>query len=246
MENSITEKLKALWDLQIVDSQLDEIKILKGELPMEVSDLEDEVAGLTTRKEKIESAIKEVEGENGEMIAMQKEAEANIVKYKKQLDDVKNSREFDSLNKMLDMANLDIQLAQKKMKELKGIIEGKRETSAVTDARLEARKKDLDIKKVELQGIIEKTEKDEEKYQKQSEKAQKKIDDRLLKAYSKIRTSYKNGIAVATIERDSCGGCFNYIPPQLQLEIGTHKRIIACEHCGRILIDDSVNAVAAD
>jgi uncharacterized protein len=244
MENSITERLKALWDLQLVDSQLDEIKILKGELPMEVSDLEDDVAGLNTRKEKIEASIKDTELEAGEMTAMTKEAEANIVKYKKQLDDVKNSREFDSLNKMLDMANLDIQLAAKKLKELKGIIEGKKETLAVTEARLAGRKKDLEVKKQELQSIIEKTEKDEEKYQKQSEKAQKKIDERLLKAYSKIRTSYKNGIAVATIERDSCGGCFNYIPPQLQLEIGMHKRIIACEHCGRILIDDTVNAVA--
>jgi uncharacterized protein len=246
MENSITEKLKALWDLQLIDSQLDEIKILKGELPMEVSDLEDEVAGLNTRKEKIEASIKDTDAEVNEMNVMQKDAEANIVKYKKQLDDVKNSREFDSLNKMLDMAALDIQLAQKKLKELKGILEGKRETLAVTEARLAGRKKDLDVKKVELQSIIEKTEKDEEKYQKQSDKAQKKIDERLLKAYQKIRTSYKNGVAVATIERDSCGGCFNYIPPQQQLELGMHKRIIVCEHCGRILVDESITAVPAE
>ncbi len=246
MENTITDKLKALWNLQLIDSQLDEIKILKGELPMEVSDLEDEVAGLVTRKEKIEASIKDTEAENNEMTAMQKDAEANIAKYKKQLDEVKNSREYDSLNKMLDMAHLDIQLAQKKQKELKGILEGKRETLAVTEARLASRKKDLELKKVELQGIIEKTEKDEEKYQKQSEKAQKKIDERLLKAYHKIRQTYKNGIAVATITRDSCGGCFNYIPPQQQLEIGMHKRIIACEHCGRILVDESISEIYAE
>jgi uncharacterized protein len=246
MESSITEKLKALWDLQMVDSQLDEIRILKGELPMEVSDLEDEVTGLITRKEKIDTSIKDTDLEVQDMNVMTKEAEANIVKYKKQLDDVKNSREFDSLNKMLDMANLDIQLAAKKLKELKGIMDGKKETMAVTDAKLIARKKDLEVKKQELQSIIEKTEKDEEKYLKQSEKAQKKIDERLLKAYSKIRTTYKNGVAVATIERDSCGGCFNYVPPQLQLEIGMHKRVIACEHCGRILIDESVNSVVND
>jgi predicted nucleic acid-binding Zn-ribbon protein len=147
---------------------------------------------------------------------------------------------------MLDMAALDIQLAQKKMKELKGIIDGKRETLAVTEARLAGRKKDLDVKKVELQGIIEKTEKDEEKYQKQSDKAQKKIDERLLKAYHKIRHSYKNGVAVAQIARDSCGGCFNYIPPQQQLELGMHKRIVACEHCGRILVDESITSIHAE
>lgn len=240
VEASVTEKLKALWNLQQIDSQLDEIQILKGELPMEVSDLEDEIAGLDTRIKKLKAILKESEQEIARMQASAKDADANIKKYQKQLEEVRNDREFKALQSEIDLAKLDIQLSEKKVREAKAGLESKKDGLAVAEAKLEAKQKELDAKKVELQGIIEKTEQEENRLRTQSEKARKGIEERLLKAYDKTRRTYRNGLSVVTVERNSCGGCFNNVPPQVQLEIGVHKKIIACEHCGRILVDHSI------
>ncbi len=241
-ELSVAEKLKSLFELQMVDSDFDDIAVLKGELPMEVSDLEDEIAGLDTRVQKLNYTIKDMEADVSHHKANIKDSENNIARYEKQLDNVKNNREFDALTKELELQKLEIQLSDKKIKEIRFLIGGKEEILETTVARLTQKQKDLDNKKVELSQIIEKTEKEEEKLKKKAEKSRKKIEERLLNAYDKIRNSYRNGLAVVTVERNACGGCFNKIPPQLQLEIGLRKKIIACEHCGRILVDrDIVN-----
>jgi len=240
VEATITEKLLKLWTLQQVDSQLDEIGILKGELPMEVADLEDEIAGLDTRCKKLRAGVKEAEQEIAQIQTLAKEAESNIKRYQKQLDEVKNNREYEALQKEIELANLDIQLSEKKMRDSKVKLDAQKDNLAVAEAKQEAKQKDLDAKKVELQGIIEKTEAEENKLRNKSTKARDGIEDRLLKAYDKTRTTYRNGLAVVTVERNSCGGCFNHVPPQVQLEIGLHKKIIACEHCGRILVDQAI------
>lgn len=240
VEASVAEKLKALWNLQQIDSQLDEIQILKGELPMEVSDLEDEIAGLDTRIKKLKATLKESEQEIAKMQTTAKDADANIKKYQKQLDEVRNDREFKALQSEIDLAKLDIQLSEKKVREAKSSLEIKKDGLVVAEAKMEAKQKELDAKKVELQSIIEKTEQEENRLRAQSDKARKGIEERLLKAYDKTRRTYRNGLSVVTVERNSCGGCFNNVPPQVQLEIGVHKKIIACEHCGRILVDQSI------
>lgn len=240
VEASITEKLKKMWDLQQVDSQLDEIQILKGELPMEVADLEDEIAGLETRSKKLRAGVKEGDQEIARFQTAAKDAEANIKKYQKQLEEVKNNREYEALQKEIELAHLDIQLSEKKVRDAKGKLDAQKESLTIAEAKLDAKQKDLDAKKVELQGIIEKTEAEENRLRTQSVKAREGIEDRLLNAYDKTRRTYRNGLAVVTVERNSCGGCFNHVPPQVQLEIGMHKKIIACEHCGRILVDQSI------
>ncbi len=239
-ESTIAEKLTLIWELQKIDSQLDEIQILKGELPMEVADLEDEIEGLSTRITKLKGSLKESELEMSRISGVAKDAQIKIAKYEKQIEEVKNNREYDALVKEIELAKLDIQLSEKRGREHKAQVDMKKEQVIVAEARYEARKKDLDAKKTELAAIIEKTEKEEEKLKKKSEKGRKGIDERLLKSYDKIRKTYKNGIAVATIERDSCNGCYNKTPPQMQLEAGLHKKIIACEHCGRILVDRQI------
>jgi len=240
VEASVAEKLKSLWNLQQIDSQLDEIQILKGELPMEVSDLEDEIAGLDTRVKKLRAILKESEQEISKMQSMAKEAEANIKKYQKQLDEVRNDREYEALQKEIELAKLDIQLSEKKVREAKAGLESKKDGLSVAEAKMEAKQKELEAKKIELQGIIEKTEEEEKRLRSRSEKARQGIEERLLNAYDKTRRTYRNGLSVVTVERNSCGGCFNNVPPQVQLEIGLHKKIIACEHCGRILVDASI------
>ena len=239
-EASVADKLRTLWNLQQVDSQLDEIQILKGELPMEVADLEDEVAGLDTRIKKIKATLKESDLEISKMQNAAKDTDANVKRYQKQLDEVKNNREHDALLKEIELAKLDIQLAEKRVKEAKSQLDGKKEGLTIAEARYEAKRKELEIKKVELQGIIVKTEQEEAKLRTLSEKARHGIEDRLLKAYDKIRRTYRNGMAVVPVDRSSCGGCFNSVPPQLRLEVGLHKKILACDHCGRILADQSI------
>jgi predicted nucleic acid-binding Zn-ribbon protein len=240
VEATITEKLQKLWDLQLIDSQLDEIQILKGELPMEVADLEDEIVGLETRCKKLGASVKEAEQEIAQMQATSKEAENNIKRYQKQLDDVKNNREYEALTKEIELANLDIQLSEKKVRDAKVKLDAQKDSLAIAEAKKEAKQKDLDAKKVELQGIIEKTETEENKLRNKSNKGRQGIEERLLNAYDKTRRTYRNGLAVVTVERKSCGGCFNNVPPQVQLEVGLHKKVIACEHCGRILVDQSI------
>ncbi|MGB1217912.1 MAG: zinc ribbon domain-containing protein [Saprospiraceae bacterium] len=240
---TIPEKLKQLNDLQTVDSKLDAIEILKGELPMEVRDLEDEITGLETRVGKLEESIAGVESEISKHETNIKEAEALIVRYTSQLDNVKNNREYEALNRELELQKLEIQLSEKRIREARTNIEVKAGTKTNSEEKLAAKKSDLESKKVELEKIIEKTEKDEEKFSKRSEKARKKIEERLLKAYDRVRSNYRNGLAVVQIKRNSCGGCFNRVPPQIQLEVQQRKKILACEHCGRVLVDDNIDQV---
>ncbi|TXB62026.1 zinc ribbon domain-containing protein [Phaeodactylibacter luteus] len=245
-EPTVAEKLKSLYELQTVDSKIDEIEILKGELPIEVSDLEDEIAGLDTRVNRLKGQIEDYNKEISNHQANIKEAEALIERYNSQLDNVKNNREYDALMKELEMQNLEIQLSEKKIRGAEKERERKEETLKATEDRLAGKQKDLETKKVELEEIIKKTEKEEQALRKASEKARKGIEARLLKAYDRTRTNYRNGLAVVTVERSACGGCFNMIPPQLQLEIAMSKKIIACEHCSRILVDDSIAAEVED
>jgi uncharacterized protein len=239
-EQSIADKLRALYALQQIDSKMGEIGILKGELPIEVSDLEDEITGLKTRSKKLETNVADVEHEINQHNANIKESEGLIVKYEKQLDNVKNNREFDALTKEIELQKLEIQLSQKKIREATVTRDTKKEALDTILAKLGARSKDAENKKVELSKIIEKTEKEEAKLLKESDKARKEIDERLLTSYDRIRKTYRNGLAVVTVARGACGGCFNRIPPQLIIEIGVMKKIIACEHCGRVLIDEAI------
>lgn len=239
-ELTAEDKQKELYRLQLIDSELDDIKVLKGELPMEVSDLEDELAGLQTRIDKLQTSVNSMETD----VANHKNniVESNILieRYTKQLDDVKNNREYDALSKEIELQKLEIELSEKKIGNIDKDREAKNEVLANAQERFDVKQKALEEKKVELEKIIAKTEKEEQKLQKRTEKQRKLIEDRLLNAYDRIRASYRNGLAVAYVERDSCGGCFAKIPPQVQIEIGQRKKIIACEHCGRVLVDENI------
>jgi predicted nucleic acid-binding Zn-ribbon protein len=239
-EITIAEKLVELFRLQHLDSQVDKIRTQRGELPLEVQDLEDEVAGLETRMKKLQDELAEMEGQVNERQNLIKDAKAQIKKYEGQQSKVRNNREYDSLTKEIEFQNLEIQLAEKRIKEAKASIDGKKQVVDDSKKLYEERKKDLDLKKKELDGIIAETEKDEKDLLKKSEAASKLIEARLLGAYHRIRGNARNGLAVVPVERGSCGGCFNSIPPQRQLDISSHKKIIVCEHCGRILVDDYV------
>lgn len=243
-EQTVAEKLQELYRLQTIDSKVDEIAILKGALPMEVGDLEDEIAGLSKRISRNEESIAELERENSRHHANISESEALITRYEKQLETVKNNREYDALTKEIELQRLEILLSQKKIKETTTQLDAKNETINASRAKLESKLKDLEVKKVELEKIITKTEKEEAKLAKEAEKVRKSIEERLLKSYDKIRSRYLNGVAVAAVERESCGGCFNRIPSQVQIEIAATKKIIACEHCGRVLVDAAL--VGAD
>lgn len=239
-EITVAEKLVELYRLQHIDSQIDKIRTQRGELPLEVQDLEDEVAGLETRMKKLQDELGEMEGQVSDRQNLIKEAKAQIKKYEGQQSKVRNNREYDSLTKEIEFQNLEIQLAEKRIKEAKASIDGKKQVVEDSSTLYEERKKDLDVKKKELDGIIAETEKEEKDLVKQSQTATKLIEERLLSAYNRIRTNARNGLSVVPVERGSCGGCFNSIPPQRQLDISSHKKIIVCEHCGRILVDDYV------
>ena len=239
-EVSVEQKLTALYSLQQIDSQIDKIKIVRGELPLEVEDLEDEIAGLETRianfqeeKDKFEQFITE---KNESII----ESNALIKKYTEQKMNVRNNREYDSLTKEIEFQNLEIQLSEKKIKEAKFRIDGIVADMKDASEKLEMRQQDLAAKKSELTGIIAETEKEEDDLVKKSQQNEELIEERLLTAYKRIRTNARNGLAVVQIERDACGGCFNKIPPQHQLDIKLHKKIIVCEYCGRILVDEDI------
>lgn len=236
-EMTVAEKLLALNELQNIDSKIDEIQILKGELPMEVQDLEDELEGLNTRIKNLEKAVHAYEEEIAGYKGKAKEAETLILRYEAQQDNVKNNREFEALMKEIELQRLEIQLSAKKVKSSEVLIEEKRTVLNEAKEASVKKVKELEDKKVELERIIKETDKEENSLAKKSESSRKNIEDRLLRAYDKIRTNYRNGLAVVSIERNSCGGCFNMIPPQVQLEIAQRKKIIVCEHCGRILVD---------
>lgn len=233
---SIAEKLDNLRQLQEIDSEIDRIRTVRGELPLEVQDLEDEVEGLETRISKLKEELNELEVEISDRKNANKEAEAAIAKYKEQQNNVRNNREFESLSKEIEFQELEIKLNEKKSKEAKFKIESKKEVLDEAIARKDFRMEDLNSKKSELDEIIAETQAQEEKLEKKSAAAIKKLDERIAGAYTRLRENAKNGLAVVPVDRDSCGGCFNKIPPQRQLDIQSKKKIIVCEHCGRILV----------
>ncbi len=238
--STVKEKLEELHALQVIDSKKDQFQILKGQLPIEVSDLEDEIKGLETRLTRLEEQVAdqlEEENKHKENII---NSNTLIEKYNKQLDDVKNNREFEALTKEIELQQLENKLSEKRIKEAQISVEQKKEMLENTIGRLDSKKKDLEEKKIELDKIVEKTEKEETKLGKAAERTRKKIEPRLLKAYDKIRARYKNGLAVVTIRRSACGGCYNRVPPQIQIELGLYKNIITCEHCGRVIVDNEI------
>lgn len=235
-EVSVAEKLDALFELQKIDSEIDRIRTVRGELPLEVQDLEDELIGLETRLKKLQDEIKDMDQEAADRKNAIKDAEAAIVKYKEQQNNVRNNREFESLDKEIEFQNLEIKLHDKRIKEAKFGMSGKKEAMEEAKNRLDLRKGDLAAKKAELDEIVSETQKEEDALTEKSEKAKSLIDNRLVIAYTRLRENAKNGLAVVPVDRDSCGGCFNKIPPQRQLDIQSKRKVIVCEHCGRILV----------
>ncbi len=237
---TVEEKLRAFYALQLVDSEIDKIRTLRGELPLEVQDLEDEVAGLETRignlKQEINELEKAVVGKNNEIVASQ----ALIKKYEEQQNNVRNNREYDSLSKEIEFQNLEIELCNKKISEFTTQATLKREAVNEAEAALDERQKDLESKRTELEEITRDTQKEEEQLLERSAELESRIEERLLSAYKRIRSNARNGLAVVPVKRDACGGCFNQIPPQRQLDIRSRKKIIVCEYCGRILVDDEI------
>ena len=240
-EISIEEKLRALYELQSVVSAIDKIKILRGELPLEVQDLEDEIAGLKTRIHNLEDEIKMIETAISNKKIAIRESQALITKYTEQQNNVRNNREFDSLAKEIEFQNLEITLSEKRIKEFTNDMTVKKDAITSSKTLLNERLEDLNRKNKELEEITEETKIEEEKLKSKAEKIEFFIEPRLLTAFKKIRKNARNGLAVVTIQRDACGGCFNKIPPQRQLDIASHKKIIVCEYCGRILVDEKIN-----
>lgn len=233
--------------MQTVHTKIDRIRQVRGELPMEVADLEDDIAGLDTRIEKIRTELDDLEDSIVNRRNMIADAQAAIKKYEGQLNEVKNNREYDAITKEIEIQGLDIQVSEKRIREYEFEIRNKTEVYESTQASLESAKAELEIKKGELDTIVAETEKEEGELLKLADKAEKNIEERLLKVYNRLRSTYKNGLAVVSIDRDSCSGCHNKIPPQMQLEIRQRKKIIVCEHCGRILVDeDLVTEVEAE
>ncbi len=239
-EFSVEEKLKALFVLQEIDSNIDKIRTIRGELPMEVIDLEDEIIGLTTRLDNMREEATNLDDQINKKKQSVKDAKEQIKKYESQQSKVKNNREFDSLNKEIEFQNLEIQLAEKRTKEYANEVITKQLILEETQAVLDERNAVLNLKKTELENIIEETKKEEDQLHKISAKARTIIDDRLLSAYTRVRSNARNGLGLVAIQRDACGGCFNKIPPQRQLDIRQHKKVIVCEHCGRILVDPKI------
>jgi predicted nucleic acid-binding Zn-ribbon protein len=237
-EISVEQKLKALYKLQVIDSKIDKLRSVRGELPMEVADLEDEIAGLNTRIDNIKNDIKNLEDSITNNKTKITDSKALIKKYEKQLDNVKNNREFDALNKEIEIQGLEVQAAEKRIKNNQFDIEQKKQALETINVELEGRNVDLKNKKGELDMIVEETEKEEKVLLNSRQEASNVIEERLLTSYNKIRGSVKNGIGVAQIVRDSCGGCFAKIPPQRQSDIKQRKKILVCEHCGRVLVDN--------
>ena len=239
-EFSVEEKLTALVTLQKIESKLDEIQILKGELPMEVADLEDEILGLHSRQQRIEEEINGVTEFIEQRKEAIKEAGALIKKYEKQSGNVKNNREFEAINKEMEMQQLEVKLAEKHIKDATEEIAEKAVALEKAKKNIAVKEGVLATKKGELEKIIAANEKEEKHFNKLAAEAKQHVDPRLLVSYEKIRTSYRNGLAVVPVERDACGGCFYYIPPQKQSEIKQHKKVMVCENCGRILVDEEL------
>lgn len=238
---SIEEKLRALHELQSVVSEVDKIKTLRGELPLEVQDLEDEITGLKTRLTNLDIEIKNLDTAISNKKIAIRDSQGLIAKYTEQQNNVRNNREFDSLSKEIEFQNLEIELSEKRIKEFTAEMALKKENVTTSKLALKEREDDLNRKKSELTEITEETKIEEEKLKSKSEKIESFIEPRLLTAFKRIRKNARNGLAVVTIQRDACGGCFNKIPPQRQMDIANRKKIIVCEYCGRILVDQNIN-----
>ena len=237
---SVEDKLRSLYQLQLIDSEIDKIKTIRGELPIQIQDLEDEIAGLETRIAKMQEENVELEQGITDKKIQIKDSEEAIIKYKEQQNDVRNNREFDSLNKEIEFQGLEIQLAEKRIKEAGARIASKNEVLEVAKSELSGNNTELQHKKDELGGIVGETEKEEDKLGQLSKEAEQKIEDRLLKAYHRIRGKVRNGLAVVAIDRASAGGSYIQIPPQRILDVGARKKIIVDEHSGRILVDQDL------
>ena len=240
---TVEEKLKTLYQLQAALSAIDEKRALRGELPLEVQDLEDEIAGLTTRVEKIQNEISEFERaikqKKGEIV----DAEASVARYKAQLDEVKNNREYDTLSKEIEFQSLEIELCNKKIREANARIQEKKNELQANEEVIAERQGDLEMKKSELEEIMTETRAEEDKLKEKVKDLESKIETRLLTSFKRIRKNARNGLGIVYVQRDACGGCFNKIPPQRQLDIKMHKKIIVCEYCGRIMIDPELAGV---
>lgn len=243
---SVEEKLKALYQLQTTLSGIDEKRALRGELPLEVQDLEDEIAGLTTRMEKIKTEIDEFKKAITQKKADITSAESSVERYKKQLDEVKNNREYDTLTKEIEFQSLEIELCNKKIKEALIKVEEKNADLAEADELIKDRTAALKEKKEELDEIMQETRDEEEKLKNKANELEGTIEPRLLSSFKRIRKNSRNGLGIVYVQRDACGGCFNKIPPQRQLDIRSRKKIIVCEYCGRIMIDPELAGVTLE
>ena len=242
-EISVEEKLSTLYQLQTTLSSIDEKRALRGELPLEVQDLEDEIAGLKTRIEKIENDITDFQQAVVQKQGEIKEAEESVERYKKQLDEVRNNREYDTLTKEIEFQSLEIELCNKKIREANVKVEDKKRELARTNDLVADRQQALEEKKNELDEIMLETREEEQVLKAKAEELETKIDPRLLSSFKRIRKNARNGLGIVYVQRDACGGCFNKIPPQRQLDIKMHKKIIVCEYCGRIMIDPELAGV---
>ena len=245
-ELTVEEKLKALYQLQTMLSEIDKIKTLRGELPLEVQDLEDEVAGLSTRIEKIKADIEELKSNIATKKIEIETAKTSVEKYKAQQDNVRNNREYDVLTKEIEFQSLEIELCEKRIKEYSADKEEKEAEVTKNDQILNERLKDLEQKKSELDEIISETKQEEEKLRDKAKDLETKIEPRLLQSFKRIRKNSRNGLGIVYVQRDACGGCFNKIPPQRQLDIRSRKKVIVCEYCGRIMIDPELAGVIAE
>ena len=242
-ELTVEEKLKTLYQLQSTLSKIDEIKTLRGELPLEVEDLEDEIVGLNTRIDKIKGDINELRRELVTRKADIEKANTAIAKYKEQLDNVSNNRQYDLLSKEIEYQTLEVELAEKKMREANDALETRQIDLAQAIKDLDERNNDLVDKKAELEEIVAETKQEEEHLREKSKDLETRIEPRLLQSFKRIRKNTRNGLGIVYVQRDACGGCFNHIPPQRQLDIKSHKKIIVCEYCGRIMIDPELAGV---
>ena len=243
---SVEEKLKTLYQLQTTLSAIDEKKALRGELPLEVQDLEDDIAGLNTRVEKIKGEIEDFQQAVSQKKSEINEAQASVERYKKQLDDVKNNREYDTLTKEIEFQTLEIELCNKKIREAGIKVEERQNDLKHTEELIADRRQALEEKKNELDEIIDETRAEEERLKEKAKDLEIKIEPRLLTSFKRIRKNARNGLGIVYVQRDACGGCFNKIPPQRQLDIKMHKKIIVCEYCGRILIDPELAGVKTE
>lgn len=242
-EYTVEEKLSTLYQLQAMMTEIDKIKTLRGELPLEVQDLEDEIAGLETRLQNYQTEIAEFEKNVVDQKHKITESAGLVERYKSQLDNVRNNREFDNLSKEIEFQGLEVEFAEKKIREFSESASVKKEEITQLSEKLDGRKGDLVQKKSELEQIIAETKQDEERLREKAKGLETVIEPRLLTAFKRIRKGARNGLAVVYIQRDSCGGCFNKIPPQKQMDIKLRKKILVCEYCGRIMIDPELAGV---